>query len=121
MTKYKTYLKNKAINFGAGFNFNPDLEEKIPTNKERGIAEYRYTFKGNCCFTKIGFNSRVDEILENHGLLWEYVTNEYGSKDYKAFKGMYVSEIADQVFGEYCQEVVNAEADASEQLFTHGY
>ena len=34
MTKYKTYLKNKAINFGAGFNFNPDLEEKIPTNKE---------------------------------------------------------------------------------------
>ena len=34
MTKYKTYLKNKAINFGAGFNFNPDLEEKMPTNKE---------------------------------------------------------------------------------------
>jgi hypothetical protein len=49
------------------------------------------------------------------------VTNEYGSKDYKAFKGMHVSEIADQVFGEYCQEVDNAEADAREQLFTHGY
>ena len=73
------------------------------------IAEYRYTFKGN----QDWIQSRVDEILENHGLLWEYVTNEYGSKDYKAFKGLYVSEIADKVFGEYCQEVVNAEADAS--------
>ena len=81
------------------------------------IAEYRYTFKGN----QDWIQARVDEILENHGLLWEYVTNEYGSKDYKAFKGMYVSKIADQVIFEYFDEILDAEADAREQLFTHGY
>ena len=96
-------------------------QEKIETvvlpKIQAWIEQYRYTFKGN----QDWIQARVDEILENHGLLWEYVTNEYGSKDYKAFKGMYVSKIADQVIFEYFDEILNAEADASEQLFTHGY
>jgi hypothetical protein len=118
MTTQEKAVMEQIADFGKKLMTNEQKMEAIVLPKIHAwIAEYRYTFKGN----QDWIQARVDEVLENHGLLWEYVTNEYGSKDYKAFKGMRVSEIADQVFGEYCQEVDNAEVDAREQLFTHGY
>ena len=93
------------------------METVVLPKIQAWIEQYRYTLEGN----QDWIQPRVDEVLKNDSLLWEYVTNEYGNKDYKSLKGMHVSDIAYQVIGEYFDEILEAEADAGEQLFTHGY
>ena len=56
----------------------------------------------------------------------DFVTNEYGNRkiasdDYKAFKGMHVSEIAEKVLSEYLDACLEAEEYEKDHYNQHGY
>jgi hypothetical protein len=80
------------------------------------IQDNRYDLKGDTDWLQ----KQVDDLFK-WSTLKDFVNNEYGNKkiasdDYKAFKNMSVSEIAEKVLTEYLEECQGAEVMDSDDL-----
>ena len=117
MTTQEKAVMEQIADFGKKLMTNEQKMEAIVLPKIRAwIQDNRYDLKGDTDWLQ----KQVDILLQ-WSCLKDFVINEYGNRkiasdDYKAFKGMHVSEIAEKVLSEYLQECHDAEVMDSDDL-----
>jgi len=117
MTTQEKAVMEQIADFGKKLMTNEQKMEAIVLPKIRAwIQDNRYDLKGDTDWLQ----KQVDDLFK-WSTLKDFVNNEYGSKDYKAFKGMHVSEIAEKVLSEYLDACLEAEEYEKDHYNQHGY
>tara|TARA_R110000822_G_scaffold126807_2_gene262037 strand:+ start:375 stop:737 length:363 start_codon:yes stop_codon:yes gene_type:complete len=120
MTTQEKAVMEQIADFGKKLMTNEQKMEAIVLPKIRAwIQDNRYDLKGDTDWLQ----KQVDDLFK-WSTLKDFVNNEYElwkDENFKAFKGMSVSEIAEKVLTEYLDACFEAEQYEKDHYNQHGY